>query len=440
MAAPDRPPEPSEYYDVVVAGAGPAGSSAARAAAEAGASVCLLEKEATVSETVRTSGVTWESDAERLGIPPYCYNTVDKFSFRSPGRTVTVGGEKGGPRAAVLDVRRTYRWLARRAEEAGVELRTGAAVAGALAPERGRRVSGVVVRGPGGEARGIRAGVVVDATGFQSVVARSAGLVGAWPRYGVGAEYEARAEHADQDEWWIMVGSMYSPAGYAWIFPAGGDLVRVGVGIGKPESAEDPARLLGRLVRDGTGPIAGLGRLSVTESHFGLIPNGGQARRTAFDGLLLAGDTAGQANPLVLEGIRYAVRFGAEAGAVAAGAVAAGDTSAAALSRYERGWRGAVGSRLRAAGRVQDRWIAMDDAGWDAEIGAIGELGTADFVDFIRAEFGSARMAGMAVRHPRMAVRQLLGIAMGAAGRRLGLGGGRRQGGPAPPESAGAPP
>lgn len=420
----------SEYYDVVVAGAGPAGSSAARAAAEAGASVCLLEKEGTVSETVRTSGVTWESDAERLGIPPYCYNTVGKFSFRSPGRTVTVGGGAGGgPRAAVLDVRRTYRWLARRAVEAGAELYTGTAVAGALTGEGGR-VSGVRVRGPGGGEADIRAGVVVDATGFQSAVARSAGLVGAWPRYGVGAEYEARAEHADQDEWWIMVGSMYSPAGYAWIFPAGGDLVRVGVGIGKPESAEDPVRLLDRLVRDGTGPIARLGRLSVTESHFGLIPNGGQSRPTAFDGLLLAGDTAGQANPLVLEGIRYAVRFGAEAGAVAAGAVAAGDMSAAYLSRYERGWRGAVGSRLRAAGRVQDRWIGMDDAGWDAEISVIGELGTGDFVDFIRAEFGSARMARMAARHPRMAARQLLGIVRGAAGRRLRGGGPEEAGGP----------
>lgn len=426
---------PGPEYDVVVAGAGPAGSSAARAAAEAGASVCLLEKEGTVSETVRTSGVTWESDAELLGIPPYCYNTVSRFSFRSPSRTVTVGGGREGPRAAVLNVRRTYRWLARRAEEAGAEVYTGTAVAGALAGAGGG-VSGVRARVQGGGEFDVRAKVVVDATGFQSAVARSAGLVGAWPRYGVGAEYEARAEHADQDEWWIMVGSAYSPAGYAWIFPAGGDLVRVGVGIGKPESAEDPARRLDRLVRDGTGPIAGLGRLSVTEAHFGLIPNGGQARPTAFDGLLLAGDTAGQANPLVLEGIRYAIRFGAEAGRVAAGAAAAGDASAARLSRYERAWRRAVGSRLRAAGRVQDRWIGMDDAGWDAEIGVIGELGTGDFVDFIRAEFGSARMARMAVRHPRMAARQLLGIARGAAGRRGRGRGGREEG----PGEAGGPP
>ena len=416
---PGSSPPSRGSYDVVVAGAGPAGSSAAWAAARAGASVCLLEKEPTVSETVRTSGVTWVSDAEDLGIPAYCYNTVSRFSFRSPGRTVSVGGGGGGgPLAAVLNVRRTYRWLARRAEDAGAELCTGAAVVGALGGGGGGgAVGGVSVRTAGGQTADIRAAVVIDATGFQSTVARSAGLVGPWPRYGAGAEYEMRAEHADQDEWWIMVGSMYSPAGYAWIFPAGADLVRIGVGIGKPESAVDPAGRLDELVRARAGPISRLGRLSATESHFGLIPNGGQARPTAFGGLLLVGDTAGQANPLVLEGIRYAIRFGREAGRVAAGAAASGDASAAALSKYERRWRGAVGSRLRAAGRVQDRWIGMDDAGWDAEIGIIGDLGTGDFVDFIRAEFGSARMARMAVRHPGLAARQLLGMVRGAAGR-----------------------
>ena len=433
---PGSSPPSRGSYDVVVAGAGPAGSSAAWAAARAGASVCLLEKEPTVSETVRTSGVTWVSDAEELGIPAYCYNTVSRFSFRSPGRTVSVGGGKGGggPLAAVLNVRRTYRWLARRAEDAGAELCTGTAAVGALTGGGGGQVGGVSVRTAGGRTADIRAAVVIDATGFQSTVARSAGLVGPWPRYGAGAEYEMRAEHADQDEWWIMVGSMYSPAGYAWIFPAGGDLVRIGVGIGKPESAVDPAGRLDELVRARAGPIARLGRLSATESHFGLIPNGGQPRPTAFGGLLLAGDTAGQANPLVLEGIRYAIRFGREAGRVAAGAAASGDASAAALSEYERLWRGAVGSRLRAAGRVQDRWIGMDDAGWDAEIGIIGDLGTGDFVDFIRAEFGSARMARMAVRHPGLAARQLLGMVRGAAGRIKGPGGPAAGAGrPAPP-------
>ena len=47
------------HYDIVVVGAGPAGSSAAYQAAKNGAKVAVLEKEESVAETVRTSGVTW---------------------------------------------------------------------------------------------------------------------------------------------------------------------------------------------------------------------------------------------------------------------------------------------------------------------------------------------------------------------------------------------
>ncbi|HIA96752.1 MAG TPA: FAD-dependent oxidoreductase, partial [Candidatus Nitrosopelagicus sp.] len=46
-------------YDLIVVGAGPAGSSAAYAAAKNGIKVALLEKEENVAQTVRTSGVTW---------------------------------------------------------------------------------------------------------------------------------------------------------------------------------------------------------------------------------------------------------------------------------------------------------------------------------------------------------------------------------------------
>ncbi len=410
-----------ESYDVVVVGAGPAGSSAARCAAAAGARVALLEREEEVAATVRTSGVTWVEDAEAFGIPRRCYNAVSNYGFCSPSNSVVVRG--AGPGAAVLDVRGTYRWLAGKAEEAGAEIRTGTAATGAVV--EGGRVVGVDAAS-GGSRRRFRAGVVVDASGFHSVVANSAGLAAPWRRFGAGAEYEARAERADPDTWWLMVGSAYSPAGYAWIFPLGGRMVRVGVGVGKPDSAVDPARRLDELVRDRPGPLAGLGRLDVVESHRGLIPNGGLARRTAYDGLLLAGDSAGQANPLVLEGIRYAIRFGGDAGRAAASAAASGDASAAALGAYEAGWRAAVQSRIRAAGRVQDRWMRLDDAQWDRELDAMRGLSADEFLDFIRADFGLFGMAGMAARHPGAAAKRLFWMVRDAASRRPAGGGAPR--------------
>ena len=56
-------------YDVVVAGGGPAGLSTARTAAEAGASVLLLERESAFGIPTRTSGGSFLADLRRLGIP-----------------------------------------------------------------------------------------------------------------------------------------------------------------------------------------------------------------------------------------------------------------------------------------------------------------------------------------------------------------------------------
>ena len=64
-----------------------------------------------------------------------------------------------------------------------------------------------------------------------------------------------------------------------------------------------------------------MGKITPIEFHYGLIPNDGLSRKTVFNNLILVGDTAGQANPLVLEGIRYAIKFGRVAGEVASNAI-----------------------------------------------------------------------------------------------------------------------
>ena len=401
---------PEEYdYDLVVVGGGPAGSSAAFAAAKNGIKVALLEKEESIAETVRTSGVTWIQNIKEFGIPDNCFNPIKNFSFCSPNNEVTISDVI--PRAAVLDVRKTYRWLADEAKKQGVDVFVKMNIKNVIKNEN-EDIVGVTGIGPNGETT-FHSKVVIDATGFPSTICKAMGFATQWERFGAGAEYEVKAENVDEDTWWLMVGQEYSPAGYAWIFPLGNNIVRIGVGVGKPESNVDPTLRLKEIIEKKLGPIKKLGELTEIEFHYGLIPNDGLSRKTVFNNLILVGDSAGQANPLVLEGIRYAIKFGRVAGKVVAEAVKSGKTDKKSLYPYEENWRKEIESKINSAGKVQDRWIGLTDDEWDKELDIIKELKSEEFIDFIKADFGLSNMIKLATHHPKLAVRQLFNLVKG---------------------------
>ncbi len=397
------------HYDLVVVGGGPAGSSAAYAAVKNGSKVALIEKESSIAETVRTSGVTWIQNIKEFGIPDDCFNPIKKFSFCSPNNEVTIRDTI--PRAAVLDVRKTYRWLAEEAKQSGADIFTKMNIKEVIKNQNGDIVG---VKGIGEEGEAVfHSKIIIDASGFQSTVSKAMGLVSQWNRFGAGAEYEMKVENTEEDTWWLMVGQEYSPAGYAWIFPLGNNIVRIGVGVGKPESNVDPTVRLKEIIEKKLGPIKKLGKLTEMEFHYGLIPNDGLSRKTVFNNLILVGDSAGQANPLVLEGIRYAIKFGRVAGKVASQAIKTGKTDKDALYPYEENWRKEIESKINSAGKVQDRWIGLSDEEWDKELDIINELKPEEFIDFIKADFGLSNMIKLATHHPKLAVRQLFSLVKG---------------------------
>lgn len=399
-----------EYdYDLVVVGGGPAGSSAAFSAAKAGIKVALIEKEESIAETVRTSGVTWIQNINEFGIPEDCYNPIKNFSFCSPNNKVSISDTI--PRAAVLDVRKTYRWLANQAEEQGADIFVKTTITDAIKNSDGDIIG---VSGTNQNGRVVfNAKVVIDASGFPSTVSKSMGYVTQWQRFGAGAEYEVKVENVEEDRWWLMVGQQYSPAGYAWIFPLGDNIVRIGVGVGKPDSVVDPTQRLKEIMEKKMGPIKNLGEITPIEFHYGLIPNDGLSRKTVFNNLILVGDTAGQANPLVLEGIRYAIKFGRVAGKTVANAIKSGKTSEKELQPYEDNWKKEIESKINSAGKVQNRWIGLTDEEWDKELDIISELKSEEFLDFIKADFGLSNMLRLATHHPKLAVRQLFNMVKG---------------------------
>ena len=396
-------------FDVIVVGGGPAGASAARIAVKNGCTVALIEKEKEIAETVRTSGVTWISDIKKFGIPEECYNPIKKFSFCSPKNSVTISDKIA--KAAVLDVRKTYKFLVKRAEKEGANIFVNTNVSNILKNSDGV-CTGVIGKSQEKQIQ-FNGRIIIDASGFASIVAKELGYVSQWKKFGAGAEFEVKTEKIEYDNWWLMVGQEYSPAGYAWIFPTSKNTARIGVGVGKPDSDVDPTIRLNELIDKKMGPIKDLGKIEKIEFHYGLIPNEGLSRKTVYDNLILVGDSAGQANPLVLEGIRYAIRFGEVAGKVAANAIKNNNTSESALSPYEKEWKKAIESKINSAVKVQNRWVGLSDDEWDKELDIINELTADEFLDFIRADFGVAKMVKLATHHPKMIVRQLFNMVKG---------------------------
>jgi digeranylgeranylglycerophospholipid reductase len=398
--------EKEEKFDIAVVGGGPAGLSAAYAAAKGGAKVVLFEKDQSIAHSIRTSGVTWISEMERLGIPSKFYNPIQNYRFVSPSNDILITGNVS--KSCVLDIRGMYQHLAFLAAKEGVQLMVKSNVIDVI--KDGDRVVGVKANTPKGRLT-VRSTLVIDASGFSTSVGRKAGVAGQWKRYGVGAEYECYCDDLDSTTWVLMVGQKYSDAGYAWSFPLSTNRVRIGVGIGRPESNAEPLDKLHEIIEKRFKPLDALrdGKIQPIELHYGFIPNEGVRRNSIADGLVMVGDSVGQSNPLVLEGIRYAIDFGRLAGKVGADSLSE-NSDKESLLEYERSWKNKVESKIHSALKVQTRWLGLTDEEWDKEIEILRDMTVHEFLDFIKADFTRVNMMKLALHHPKVAARQLFNM------------------------------
>lgn len=324
-------------FDVVVVGAGPAGSTSARLLAEQGARVVLLEARRLPRPKLCGGGLT--PKAQRL-IPPLALATVERWvervELRGP-RVPPVRLWEPAARIAMVERSRFDNALVEAASSARAEIRDG---------ERVREI----VEDPLGawivtDRERLRADAVVLADGEPSTLSRRLGLGGQARRLSLALEVDLPFAPDWPSDTSVL--SFDTPGGFAWYFPKG-DHANVGVGSYRIRDGANLRNGLDRFVRS-LGLDLRDGRIA---GHW--IPQGLRQGSLASARVALAGDAAATADAFFGEGISYAILSGVVA-AQAVGNWASGEL--ADLRAYDGRLRAALGpalGRLDAIARIAD--------------------------------------------------------------------------------------
>ncbi len=360
---------PKASYDIIVVGAGPAGSTAAMYAAKNGASVLLLDKKKEIGNPIQCAGfIPDASEIEALlpdaELPDFLKFYPDSCILQRiktqrifpPNCSVKEFAVKG----AVLDRRRYDQFLAEKAAKMGAEL---------LIKTRVTKIEGTTVETSGifGKHK-LKAKVIIGADGPNSLVAKSKGLTfkPGEKEISVAIEYQVRNVDIDPDALEMYFGNNFMPGGYAWIFPEGEGRANVGVGIprGMAEKGTSAKEYLNRFIQNHPLASRKLENRVIMNVIAGILPVNGAPERTATENSLVVGDAAGHIIATNGGGIPPAMIAGKVAGETAAGFV----EGRCRLEEYDRLWRAQIGNAIETS--VQARQLMNGILGSDTLINA----------------------------------------------------------------------
>jgi len=357
-------------YDVVVVGAGPSGSVAARLAAEGGLKVLLIEKRQEIGVPVRCAEAIG-ADLSRPFLdydPRWVDATIRAFEVHnSCGQAVRLP-----PAEPTLVVNRKvfdYQ-LALKAARAGAEVRTSTVAVGLVIENNS--VKGVMIESLG-HVETISARLVVAADGTESQVARWAGLktVPSLSDYYVGVEFLLAGMQSKMDHQiceYHLERSL-APGGYLWVFPKGEDTANVGLVITADNG--NNASALSYLERFVAQRYP---KTSILAVIAGGIAVTGALKTLATDGLVVVGDAAHQADPLTAGGICLGMIAADMAMSVAVPALNAGDVRSSRLRGYETLWQERFGKMHQALYKVRKILNNMDQDRLDGLVRRASEL------------------------------------------------------------------
>lgn len=347
--------------DVLVIGAGPAGSSTAKHAALNGADVIVIDKKSEIGAPKRCAEGVSKEGLKKLKIEPSTRWVTKELSgvrlIAPNGTGVWLNEEKVKlPEAGYILERKVFdKHMAMDAARAGAKIMVKT-LANGIRREGDYLVATLETMGKEFE---VKAKIVVGADGPESRMGRFLGLKTTLKPKNMEscAQFEmVNVKMEDQDSIEFYFGSV-APGGYAWIFPKGDDIANVGLGILTTETDKSAYQHLLEFVKNNPSTQ----NAQPVELNVGGDTVGGMLKELVTDNFMLVGDAASQVNPLTGGGIITAMEAGVYAGEVAAAAVKDGDYSAKKLSKYQERCEENIGIKFKRDLKVKDYLQSLSD-------------------------------------------------------------------------------
>ncbi|MBE6488858.1 MAG: NAD(P)/FAD-dependent oxidoreductase [Methanosphaera stadtmanae] len=347
--------------DVLIVGAGPAGSMAAKHASSNGCDVLLVDKKAEIGTPKRCAEGIVTTTLDEVDIIPdkrWIAREIDGIKLISPDNTIFELDTKKNKlpyRGYILERKIFDKHLAMDA------IRSGAKVMLRTQAISSERIDGKIVtmlKSFQGDIK-VTSKIIIAADGPESRVGKWLGLNSKLPLKDMASciQYEmVNIKQTNMNQVHIFTGSIV-PGGYVWIFPKADDIANVGLGVLKTYADKTAKEYLDDFIKS----HAQTQQAQAVEMNIGGDPLGGINENRYDDNIMMVGDAAGFVDPLTGDGIRGALVSGMHAGIVASHAIEKDDFSKNCLKEYYNLTEEHLNKDYSRFNKVKEFLLTLDD-------------------------------------------------------------------------------
>ncbi len=386
--------------DVLIVGGGPAGLSVASHLA-ADIKCIIVHQDAKIGQPVRTSGGSFLVDIKALKIPDEYYQVIDKLDVFSDTAQASI--DIHSDKMVVLDITRLYQYLASLSDKSNRQILLASKFMSADKQFDGNYISEIRNHEMG--QRFIRSKYIIDASGWHCAVLNALGFVEKPARLGVGTEYEFVQKDYPENRAILFVGSPVL-SGYGWVFPTNYNTIRLGVGVIKPDTENNPRDVMKTLLESGFLRKLGVEVPDDYTINSGIVPSIAFEGKVVFGNVIRVGDSANCATPIAGEGIRIAIEQGRFLASALNSTIAQNNPDK--LQSYQNAYTRKYGRDYKIGYWANQRISKYGPKDWDRSVNRISKLQSSEITDLLRSRFNFKNILRTVLQHQVRKIMRML--------------------------------